>query len=68
MLLDRLNKRKQEGLSTPKQIRLLEGRGFNNVGMWTFEQASHMINRIAASGWRVPNGVVPQEYIPNKKD
>lgn len=31
-LLDRLNKRRMEGLSTPKQIRLLEGRGFKRVG------------------------------------
>ena len=66
ILLDRLNKRKQEGLSTPKQIRLLEGRGFNNVGMWTFEQANHMINRIAANGWRIPKGIVPQEYRPEQ--
>lgn len=67
LLIDRLNKRKQEGLSTPKQIRLLEGRGFNNVGMWTFEQASHMINRIAAAGWRLPKGIRPQEYVPRKE-
>lgn len=66
LLLDRLNKRKHEGLSTPKQIRLLEGRGFNNVGTWTFEQASKMINRIAAAGWKIPKGLVPQEYVPGK--
>ena len=40
-LLDRLNKRKESGLTTPKQIRLLEGRGFRNVGMWKFEAASN---------------------------
>lgn len=63
-LLDRLNKRKDSGLTTPKQIRLLEGRGFQNVGMWKFEDASNLINRIAASGWRVPKGIIPATYQP----
>lgn len=63
-LLDRLNKRKDSGLTTPKQIRLLEGRGFQNVGMWKFEDASNLINRIAASGWRMPKGIIPATYQP----
>ena len=63
-LLDRLNKRKDSGLTTPKQIRLLEGRGFRNVGMWKFEDASNLINRIAASGWRIPKGIIPATYQP----
>lgn len=64
LLLDRLNKRRIEGLSTPKQIRLLEGRGFKRVGEWTFADASNMITRIAANGWRVPYSVNPEEYAP----
>lgn len=64
MLLDRLNKRRMDGLSTPKQIRLLENKGFLHVGEWTFQQASNMITRIAANGWRVPRGVIPAEYAP----
>ena len=63
-LLDRLNKRKDSGLTTPKQIRLLEGRGFRNVGMWKFEDASNLINRIAASGLRMPKGIIPATYQP----
>ena len=63
-LLDRLNKRKESGLTTPKQIRLLEGRGFRNVGMWKFEDASNLINRIAASGWKMPKGIIPATYQP----
>lgn len=63
-LLDRLNKRKDSGLTTPKQIRLLEGRGFRNVGMWKFEDASNLINRIAAIGWRMPKGIIPATYQP----
>lgn len=65
LLLDRLNKRRNEGLSTPKQIRFLESRGFRNVGMWSFESARSMIDRIAANGWKLPAGVRPAEYVPN---
>ena len=61
-LLDRLVKRKNEGLATPKQIRFLERRGFQHVGTWQFEAASKMISRIAANGWRVPYDIVPSEY------
>lgn len=66
-LLDRLSKRRAEGLSTPKQIRQLEQRGFQNVGTWTFGQAKKLIDRIAANGWRTPRGIVPQEYRPDKE-
>lgn len=63
-ILDRLDRRKQEGLTTPKQIRSLEQRGFEHVGKWEFEGAKNMINRIAANGWRTPNGINPKEYKP----
>lgn len=65
LYLDRLHKRQSEGLTTPKQIRFLEGRGFKNVGMWQFDHAKNMIDRIAANGWRLPAGVRPAEYVPN---
>lgn len=61
-ILDRLEKRRTEGLTTPKQIRFLEGRGFRHVGTWQFETAKKLIDRIAANGWRVPHGINPQEY------
>jgi superfamily II DNA or RNA helicase len=63
-LLDRLSKRQQEGLSTPKQIRQLENRGFQHVGTWQLEQASQMISRISANGWITPRGIDPATYIP----
>ena len=63
-ILDRLDKRRMEGLTTPKQIRFLEGRGFQHVGTWPFEAAKNMIDRIAANGWRVPGSIVPREYVP----
>ena len=65
-LLDRLAKRRESGLTTPKQIRFLEGRGFQHVGTWTFTDAKNMIDRIAGNGWRVPAGVTPREYIPGE--
>jgi helicase, putative len=61
-ILDRLSKRQSEGLTTPKQIRLLERYGFRNVGMWQFETASKLINRIAANGWRVPHTIDVHSY------
>ncbi|MBE5973226.1 MAG: DEAD/DEAH box helicase [Paenibacillaceae bacterium] len=65
MILDRLNKRREENLSTPKQIRCLEKYGFQHVGTWNFDNAKNMIDRIAAAGWRgAPSGVNPREYIP----
>ena len=63
-LLDRLDKRKKEGLTTPKQIRFLEGRGFQHVGTWPFEAAKNLIDRIAAAGWQIPAGIVPGDYRP----
>lgn len=66
LLLDRLHKRQTEGLTTPKQIRLLERYGFRHVGSWSFDEASRMINRIAAGGWRgVPKGVDPKTFTPD---
>ena len=64
LLLDRLAKRRSEGLTTPKQIRCLEQRGFRHVGQWRFEEASHMIDRIASQGWKTPAGVTPSAYVP----
>lgn len=66
-ILERLDKRKEEGLTTPKQIRCLEKYGFQHVGTWQFDTAKNMIDRIAAGGWRgAPQGVNPREYVPDK--
>lgn len=64
LLLDRLAKRREAGLSTPKQIRLLERYGFRQVGQWELDDASRLITRIAANGWRVPSVIKPAEYEP----
>lgn len=69
LLLDRLHKRHELGLSTPRQIKLLENFGFKNVGSWQVDAASSMITRIKACGWHVPRGIDPQNYTPEvKKD
>lgn len=64
VLIDRLKRRQDEGLATPKQIRLLERYGFRQVGTWQFDQASALISRLAANGWRVPYGMSPAHYRP----
>jgi superfamily II DNA/RNA helicase len=63
-ILDRLDKRRSEGLTTPKQIRCLERYGFEHVGRWEFDQAKRLIDRIAANRWHVPKGITPKTYNP----
>jgi len=67
MLLDRLDKRRDAGLTTPKQIRFLEGKGFEHVGQWQFDDARRLIDRIAGNGWRIPRDINPKTYIPNMR-
>lgn len=61
-ILDRLSTRRMEGLTTPKQIRFLESRGFQHVGTWQFDTAKKLIDRIAANGWKIPAGINPGEF------
>ena len=63
-LLNTINDRRARGLATPKQIKQLENRGFQNVGTWSFEQARRLIDRIAANGWRTPKELNPRTYTP----
>lgn len=64
LLLGHVMTRRQLGMATPKQIRQLEGRGFKDVGTWTFDQANRLISRIASNGWRTPLGIDPTAYRP----
>ena len=66
LILNRLAKRRSEGLTTPKQIRRLEYFGFQHVGSWQFETASKLISRIAANGWRVPYDIDPKSFTPKE--
>jgi len=64
MILDRLGQRIDAGLTTPRQIRFLEGRGFKDVGTWSFNAAKMLIDRIAGNGWMIPRGIHPETYHP----
>ena len=66
LILDKLAKRRMEGLATPKQIRFLESRGFQHVGTWSFDSANNMISRVANNNWRIPEGVIPETYSPRQ--
>lgn len=63
-LISRLGNRREKGLTTPKQIRFLEGRGFQHVGTWQFDQARKLIDRIAGNSWRIPQDIHPPTYKP----
>lgn len=64
LLIDRLQRRQQEGLATPKQIRLLERYGFRRVGTWLFDDASNLISQLADNRWRLPYWIDPVTYRP----
>ena len=64
LLIDRIRDRQIRSMATPRQIRQLENRGFENVGMWSFEQARRLIDRIAGNGWRTPYDIDPHTYTP----
>lgn len=66
-IIERLQQRRADGLTTPKQIRFLESKGFQHVGTWEFDTARKLIDRIAGNNWRVPNGLDPQAYRPKAK-
>lgn len=62
-LLKRVNERSQLNLTTAKQIRQLEQRGYQNVANWTFDQAVQLINQTAANRWRTVHSN-PKSYAP----
>lgn len=68
LLLDRLSARRDAGLTTPKQIRFLEQRGFKNVGTWEFDSARKLIDRIAGNGWKIPRDISPKDYKPVRNE
>ena len=64
-LIERLNKRREMGLCTPKQANRLEKCGFKDAYKWTFEEASGMMSQLAAVGWKywkLP--FAPRDYVP----
>ena len=62
MLLDKLFRRIDDHYATPKQIKLLEQKGFQDVGQWTFDKASTIIGAIANNNWRIPHWMT-EEWV-----
>ena len=67
LLISRLSSRHDLGLATPKQIKCLEKYGFIHVGTWSFAAATKVIDRLAARGWRLPYGFIPENYVPKEE-
>lgn len=65
-LIDRLVTRSKLQFATPKQIRLLERKGFKNVGMWKKQDAGKIIGVIAQNKWQVPFYINPATYTPTE--
>lgn len=59
-ILSDLQRRRANGMATPKQVRRLESFGFQHVGEMKQTAANHLITRIAANGWRVPENLKPK--------
>lgn len=63
-LIDAIARRWNAGLATPKQMRLLASFGFHDVGRWTKDGATTMIDAIARNRWRIPAGIDPKSFMP----
>ena len=64
MLISRLIRRYDAGLSTPRQIRALERYGFRHVGTWPRQKASRIMDWLSDHNWRLPKGMDPAKYQP----
>lgn len=62
-ILEHVNKREAQNLSTAKQIKQLSQRGYQNVEQWSFDQAAQLIRQTAANKWRTLH-TNPQGYTP----
>ena len=65
-MVDTLLRRQDEGMATPKQVRMLERKGFAHPGTWTFDQASKMMSILANNRWMVPVHIDPATYRPEQ--
>lgn len=63
-IIDAIFRRREAGLATPKQVQKLRQNGFQNVELWTFEQASNMMSILAQNRWQVPYYINPRSYVP----
>jgi hypothetical protein len=54
-ILEKLDVRRKADLATPKHIRKLEQYGFTKAGTFTMKYANHLMGRLRANGWRLPD-------------
>lgn len=54
-VLGKIAARRTSGLAQPRQIRCLERYGFKHVGQFKFTYCQHLLGRIRANGWRLPD-------------
>lgn len=64
ILIDDISMRVDASLASPKQINFLEREGFRKVATWSKEAARKMTVRILKNNWQVPNGIIPENYVP----
>jgi hypothetical protein len=57
-ILSKIRARRTDGLAQPRQIRCLERYGFKHVGGFKFTYCNHLIGRIRANGWRLPDDML----------
>ena len=51
-MIGKLQKRRELGLASVKQVRQLKRFGYENPETWTFEEASKKMSQLAAVGWK----------------
>lgn len=65
-LLDEYYARAANHMATPRQVRMLERKGFQHPGQWTFDEANRMMARLSANHWAVPLSIDPKTYNPKQ--
>lgn len=64
LVIDSIFRRREQGLATAKQVRMLRQKGFSDPSQWTFDQASKVMTMLANNKWRVPPWIDPATYRP----
>ena len=63
-LLDKCFTRMNAKLATVKQMQVLRRWGFQNVNLWSKDDASAIMGLLSQNNWRLPSWINPETYIP----
>ena len=63
-LLDKCFTRANAKLATVKQMQMLRKWGFQNVNLWSKDDASAIMGLLSKNNWRLPGWIDPCTYIP----